>query len=322
MKIKQLIYILSTFLLLSCSRMVKNPDAKVEDEINLENTVKVVNKASNITPSIIMKDCDDLLGFWVGYFYKAGDLPEHVNVYGDEGLAWFRENKINISIDFISAENKVTGHSVVAGNNRPFEGSMKENKDAFVFEVVEPGDDKYDGKFSFTIAKNDSTMKGTWKAYNKIEISQREYELKKKIYEYDRNQMLSNERHFGDWNRAKRITISDEEEKEIFGDYYEEFASASLKIYEINASAKLLTKEEVENLKKGDLLVIRNTIYARHGYSFKNRPLRVFFDAQPWYIPVHTDIKSELTSIEKQNIKLLLRYEKNAEEYYDSFGRG
>ena len=63
-------------------------------------------------------------------------------------------------------------------------------------------------------------------------------------------------------------------------------------------------------------------IYVRHGYSFKKRPLRVFFDPQSWYIPVFNNIKNNLTDIEKKNIKLLLRYEKNAKEYYDSFGRG
>jgi hypothetical protein len=90
----------------------------------------------------------------------------------------------------------------------------------------------------------------------------------------------------------------------------------------MNASSKVLAKEEVENLKKGDLTIIRNSIYARHGYSFKNQPLRVFFDAQSWYIPVHTNITSDFTEIEKQNIELLLRYEKNAAVYYDRFGRG
>ena len=48
----------------------------------------------------------------------------------------------------------------------------------------------------------------------------------------------------------------------------------------------------------------------------------MFFDAQEWYIPVFVDIKSDFTEIEKQNIELLLRYEKNAKEYYDYFGRG
>ena len=84
----------------------------------------------------------------------------------------------------------------------------------------------------------------------------------------------------------------------------------------------MLKKADVENLKKGDLTIIRNTIYARHGYSFKNRPLRVFFDAQPWYIPVHTDITTDFTDIEIKNIELLMSFEENAAEYYDSFGRG
>ena len=75
-------------------------------------------------------------------------------------------------------------------------------------------------------------------------------------------------------------------------------------------------------MKRGDIYILRNTIYARHGYSFKYRPLRVFFDKQSWYIPMNTNIKDDFTEIEKQNIKLLLRYEKNAKEYYDSFGRG
>jgi hypothetical protein len=83
----------------------------------------------------------------------------------------------------------------------------------------------------------------------------------------------------------------------------------------------MLSKNDLENLKKGDLLIIRNTIYARHGFSFKNRPLRIFFDAQEWYMPVNMNIKPQLTEIEKKNIQLLLKYEKNSIEYYDSFGR-
>lgn len=35
-----------------------------------------------------------------------------------------------------------------------------------------------------------------------------------------------------------------------------------------------------------------------------------------------TIIRTDFTELEKQNIKLLLSYEKNAAEYYDSFGRG
>ena len=71
-----------------------------------------------------------------------------------------------------------------------------------------------------------------------------------------------------------------------------------------------------------DLEVMRNAIYARHGYSFQNREMRVFFDNYvSWYIPVSIDMTKQLTPIEKQNIELLKRYEKHAATYYDRFGR-
>jgi 3'-phosphoadenosine 5'-phosphosulfate sulfotransferase len=38
-------------------------------------------------------------------------------------------------------------------------------------------------------------------------------------------------------------------------------------------------------------------------------------------MPVFSDVTKDLTEIEKKNIALLLRYEENAKEYYDHFGR-
>jgi len=141
---------------------------------------------------------------------------------------------------------------------------------------------------------------------------------------YNPDQMLVVSHRFADWDRFRKVNYENlnEEEKEVFGDFYLEFESATDLIFKINASNTLLTKQDVENLKRGDLYIIRNTIYARHGYSFRNRPLRVFFDREPWYIPVHNDIKKDLTDMEKENIKLLMKYEKNAKTYYDTFGRG
>lgn len=73
---------------------------------------------------------------------------------------------------------------------------------------------------------------------------------------------------------------------------------------------------------KTDLEIIRNTIYARHGYSFKKRKIRTIFDRHlEWYIPFSIDVSKELTEIEQKNIALIKRYEKHAETYYDSFGR-
>ncbi len=89
-----------------------------------------------------------------------------------------------------------------------------------------------------------------------------------------------------------------------------------------NASKTQLRKEDVENMHKGDLEVIRNAIYARHGYSFKNRRMRYLFDRSvDWYMPVSTNVSQQFTALERKNIDLLKRYEQHAASYYDSFGR-
>lgn len=294
--------------LVNCESAIKNNNSETKEETGTEITKSTDSK---INSDSLEGTKHPLCGFWVGYFEK--NTKEDKDLYVEERMVWNRENKINLSIDRIIGD-KVVGHSVVAGNNRPFSGTLIENK----FVVTEPGDNVYDGTFTFSI-QND-TLSGTWKAFKNIDISKRKYKLTRKIFKYNPSQKLDNgddEEFFTpfiDWEK--------QQEKKINEEYtISTFAQATYKSFEINASNTVLTKKDVENLSKSDLKIIRNTIYARHGFSFKNRPLRVFFDSQEWYIPLFTDIRNELTEIEKKNIALLLRYEKNAEEYYDTFGR-
>ena len=67
--------------------------------------------------------------------------------------------------------------------------------------------------------------------------------------------------------------------------------------------------------------ILRNTIFARHGLTFKTKTVRQFFDQVEWYIPISSDVSSQLTKIEKENIAILKRFEKYAEDNYDTFGR-
>ena len=87
------------------------------------------------------------------------------------------------------------------------------------------------------------------------------------------------------------------------------------------SSSKALKEADVENLKPGELRVMRNEIYARHGYSFKLADMREHFDALDWYMPNAVDVTTKLTATEKANAALLKRYEKYTAEYYDDFGR-
>ena len=139
-------------------------------------------------------------------------------------------------------------------------------------------------------------------------MTEREYRLKKKTFRYDASREIG---------------------KDVYGEVYNSYDDKKDQIEFItadagkfNASLTELKAEDVENMFKRDLEVMRNTIYARHGYSFKNRQVRSFFDDQvEWYIPMYTDVANQLTPLEKKNIALLKRYEEHAQAYYDSYGR-
>ncbi|MFH6960366.1 YARHG domain-containing protein [Flavobacterium aquidurense] len=251
----------------------------------------------------------ELYGSWVGEFIvkERDKSKEEKEMYS---------NKINIVIKKIT-ENKVIGQSIVAGNNRPLEGKMTKTGNKVHFILKEPGDDKNDGVFDFEIEDN-TLMKGIWVANNpKKEVSERSFELTKKDFKYDPDVMLSEGEMYVDYLNPK--TQKNEEEGEEYSE--DTYRIASPAVHTINSSTQKLDESEVKNLKKLDLEILRNTIYARHGLTFKAKKVRQFFDRVDWYIPISSDVSSELTSTEQQNIVLLKRFEKYAEDNYDTFGR-
>ena len=102
-----------------------------------------------------------------------------------------------------------------------------------------------------------------------------------------------------------------------YRELYNAIKSHSQQVYEINPSISIIDPYEAESLSGNDLMLLRNIIFAKHGYAFKKRPLRIYFESQPWYITVSTNVKNELTYIEKENIKTILRYEKYNEYHSD-----
>jgi hypothetical protein len=241
------------------------------------------------------------------------------NDYNGVGM---RSNKITIQLVSITSDSLVFGHSIVAGNLRPFSGNgfFNEKIGGMVLDVKEPGDDKYDGEFSFVL--KDSILRGQWYSYDKnLLVNQREFRLKKTKFNYDANLTVNAEwLPLNEHGKVRRLKEIDEETGEEY--YYEDLVETLTEASTLNASIKELKKEDLENLYKTDLEIIRNAIYARHGYSFKNRKIRNIFDEYvDWYIPFSIDVSKELTDLEIKNITLIKRYEKHAETYYDAFGR-
>jgi YARHG domain len=87
------------------------------------------------------------------------------------------------------------------------------------------------------------------------------------------------------------------------------------------SSVKLLSSDDVNNLYKDELRLMRNEIYARHGYSFKLKDVREMFDDKDWYMPISTDVRKKLSPIEIKNEQLIKHFEKYAEDNYDDYGR-
>jgi hypothetical protein len=122
---------------------------------------------------------------------------------------------------------------------------------------------------------------------------------------------------FGHWDPFKKGIVASKKYKLVKTPY-----SYNSEIGKFpQASNRLLTKDDVENLLPEELEFMRNEIYARHGYSFKDREDRMQFDTIDWYIPMGIDIRDKLTYIEVQNIDLIYLYEEYYNESYDDYGR-
>ena len=74
-------------------------------------------------------------------------------------------------------------------------------------------------------------------------------------------------------------------------------------------SDRPLSAEDVENLNGWELKIMRNEIFARHGYIFKTDEMKEYFKYQSWYQPKYDNVDDMLTKVEKENIKLIKRYE-------------
>ncbi len=77
-----------------------------------------------------------------------------------------------------------------------------------------------------------------------------------------------------------------------------------------DASIRNLSSSELSGYSKRELKLMRNEIFARHGYIFKTDDMKKHFSSKQWYEPKYNDVNSMLTDIEQQNIKTIQQLEK------------
>ncbi|MGX9987364.1 YARHG domain-containing protein [Soonwooa purpurea] len=254
------------------------------------------------------------------YGIYSGDFETEYNPNADHVKDSYMIKKLSIKLNKITKDS-VYGYSVVNGNQRPFRGVYNENANTFVLD--EPGDDKTDGRFQVTLRKD--SLVGNWKAFNTqaVKSPQKMVRLLKKDFVYNANFMLDKDNSdIVDWTTTKmgKGSYEDENGKKITYDV-EKQRYASDAIFTVNASKEKLTEKDLKNLKKLDMEIIKNAVFARHGYSFKKETYRQFFNYQDWYVPVSNNVDNDLSPLEKENVALLNRFIKYAEDNYDTFGR-
>lgn len=75
------------------------------------------------------------------------------------------------------------------------------------------------------------------------------------------------------------------------------------------ASERLLTEDDLAGLSARELKIMRNEIFARHGYIFKTEDMKAHFNSQPWYEGRYDDVSSMLSDIEIKNVSFIKRHE-------------
>jgi hypothetical protein len=77
---------------------------------------------------------------------------------------------------------------------------------------------------------------------------------------------------------------------------------------------RAVTNEDLKSLTRHEIDIIRNEIYARHGYIFKKKEWDTYFTKQTWYFPKYEDkdfSDSFFTPVQKQNIEFIVSFAKN-----------
>ena len=75
-------------------------------------------------------------------------------------------------------------------------------------------------------------------------------------------------------------------------------------------STRYATYSDIQYMDRGQIRVLKNSIYARHGRRFQDSRLRSYFNSQSWYRPWRNEVPSrEFNRYENYNITFLHRYE-------------
>ncbi len=158
-----------TFLCLTSATVFMASCSNVNKSINNEGNTNKISLASNPL-NTNNTNSTPLIGTY------AKIIGSYVGEFGS--------NKMTLLISNFKGDT-VLGRSIVAMNDRPFEGTITYNKGVFNIDAKEPGDNKYDGVFHITLEENQlDKLQGFWEANNKSTPNKR-FVFERKSFSYD-----------------------------------------------------------------------------------------------------------------------------------------
>ncbi len=72
---------------------------------------------------------------------------------------------------------------------------------------------------------------------------------------------------------------------------------------------KIIPDLSLSILNKNELSILRNCVYAKHGYVFNSEKLKAYFSKFNWYKPEYKNVDKFLTETDRTNIEHIKKYE-------------
>lgn len=111
-----------------------------------------------------------------------------------------------------------------------------------------------------------------------------------------------------------KMKISSELEKSVVNGESEEKIDIILSLKNLNFNLNMPFEDiDLNKLDSKELSILRNSIYAKHGYIFFTKECSKYFSQFSWYTPLSKNIEEKLNDIDKENIKNIITLERKKE---------
>jgi hypothetical protein len=150
---------------------------------------------------------------------------------------------------------------------------------------------------SDTVSSSDIANKN-----KELELKQKELELKEKELEFQKDKDA--------YERDRELVEEREVQVRKDNNYNKNSYTSSYAFGDFPITAlRRLTDYDISGLSRTTLQIMRNEIFARHGYIFSRDDLSDYFNRKAWYTPSKYNVEKELSDIEKYNVNFIKSYE-------------